>query len=147
MRASKTDFFWCGFLSERRKREDKDLLYKISKEARFLRLEKEKGIMHSVISMICCLSRINFRFHCLVLWTEEPGRLQSMESKESDTTEQLHSSSLAKWWGDSCRFFQSFPTFFRTLKNKQFLVFQHELHLTRNFFLLYVNWSSALACG
>ena len=78
MRASKTDFFWCGFLSERRKREDKDLLYKISKEARFLRLEKEKGIMHSVISMICCLSRINFRFHCLVLWTGEPGRLQSM---------------------------------------------------------------------
>ena len=24
-------------------------------------------------------------------WTEEPGRLQSMGSKESDTTEQLHS--------------------------------------------------------
>ena len=137
IRASKIGFFWCGFLSEGRKREDRDLLYKISKEARFLRLEKEKKcIMHSVISMICRLSRINFRYHCPVLWTEEPGRLQSMGSKESDTTEQLHSSSLSKWWGDSCRFFQSFPTFFRTLKNKQFLVFQHELHLTQNFFLL-----------
>ena len=25
-----------------------------------------------------------------ILWTEEPGRLQSMGSLESDTTEQLH---------------------------------------------------------
>ena len=28
-------------------------------------------------------------------WTEEPGRLQSMDCKESDTTEQLHFTSLS----------------------------------------------------
>ena len=28
-------------------------------------------------------------------WTEEPGRLQSMGSQESDTTEQLHFTSLS----------------------------------------------------
>ena len=29
-----------------------------------------------------------------ISWTEESGRLQSMESKESDTTEQLNSNSI-----------------------------------------------------
>ena len=39
--------------------------------------------------------------HCSTIawktpWTEEPGRLQSMGRKESDTTEQLHSLTVAK---------------------------------------------------
>ena len=31
-----------------------------------------------------------------ILWTEEPGRLQSMGSLESDTTERLHFHALEK---------------------------------------------------
>ena len=39
--------------------------------------------------------------HCSTIawktpWIEEPGRLQSMGRKESDTTEQLHSLTVAK---------------------------------------------------
>ena len=35
-------------------------------------------------------------FACKIPWTEEPGRLQSMGSLESDMTEQLHFHALEK---------------------------------------------------
>ena len=37
-----------------------------------------------------CMAPHSSNFAWKIAWTEEPGRLQSMGSLESDTTEQLH---------------------------------------------------------
>ena len=49
-------------------------------------LEKEMAILSSTIAWN-------------IPWTEEPGRLQSMGHKDSDTTERLHFQNVI--WGES----------------------------------------------